>query len=317
MPIDEEIEGAIKLINKPFDVLEGVSFSKCCPIYIGTNENQRELLNIFDVKEKDVLGCTASGDFPLNCLANGAKSVTVFDQNVLAKHLLSLKVAAILTYSDVSDFAKFFTTIKNSNDLKESNFFDKRSFINISSNLCSDSLKFWKTLYDLNNPNFFGNSSFFRRTLMQLTEIQRNANHYYDEDKYQILRERLKRTNIQTIDASITDLPYMDFDKDFDFIYLSNILQYYRTIKEIDSFFKVHDLLEKCYMPLLKANGSLGVCYTYVGDFNLDKKENLTNLDINYNLLVNFPETYKFVSFPAAARITVSPMHGLVLSKKR
>lgn len=279
MSLTKEIYEAKKLISETHFYEEfPLSFSKYSPAYVGTNERIKELFDIVDVRNKDILCPTSSGDFALNCLACGAKSVTTFDQDVFAKHILYLKIAASITYPEIDDFKKFFTIINNGGENPD--IFSREMFYKISDNLAEDSFTWWKNAYD-NSDNLY-ETALFRGKFYQTAVLQEKYNIYFDDEKYQFLRERLKNTNIgiDVHDLSLTELPTLQSIKEFDFAYLSNILQYYKDIPELDNPSKVHQFIQEKIAPLLSKKGEIGVCYSYGGRI-WDEKEYICNCLMN------------------------------------
>ena len=96
-----------KLLKKKTFKVDFADFTKYAPTYLATNENQASALENFDVKDKDVLCVTSSGDFVFNALSLGARKVVTFDINKFARYVLDLKVATIKTYPNVKLYAGF------------------------------------------------------------------------------------------------------------------------------------------------------------------------------------------------------------------
>ncbi len=98
--------------------------------------------------------------------------------------------------------------------------------------------------------------SLFRHEQVQTKNIQSKFNVYYDQSKYEYLRERLKKENIHTYDCGLSDLTSLKLENSLDFLYLSNILQYYEEIPEIKNQENVHNFLKNKIVPLLKKTDS-------------------------------------------------------------
>lgn len=96
-----------KLLKNKTATNDFAPFTNYSPTYLVTNENQNAALKEFDVKDKDILCVTSSGDFAFNALSLGARKVVTFDLNKFAKYVLDLKVATVKTYPDEKLYAGF------------------------------------------------------------------------------------------------------------------------------------------------------------------------------------------------------------------
>ena len=81
-------------------------FDKVSKIFPITTENVKEMYNIFDLKNKDILTVTSSSDHIFCALVAGANSVDSFDINYLTEYYYHLKKAIIesLTLDEAKTF---------------------------------------------------------------------------------------------------------------------------------------------------------------------------------------------------------------------
>ena len=79
----------------------GLPFTKYQKVYITTNENIKDYLNIFNINKKDnALSVLASGDCVFNLICKGINNIDTFDTNSLTEYLvLGLKYAMIEKYT--------------------------------------------------------------------------------------------------------------------------------------------------------------------------------------------------------------------------
>ena len=298
-----------KLLKNNTIVSDFADFTKYSSTYLATNENQVSALENFNVKDKDILCVTSSGDFALNVLSLGASKVVTFDLNKFAKYVLALKIATIKTYSNEKLYASFW--LSNSPD-----YLSYNKFLGIKGNLSKDAFDFWTYVYTfLNNANnTLNNTDFFRNTIYNTNTLQERFNLYYRDSYYEQLRRSVFTTKIDSYDLDITKINTLKSNYQFDVVYLSNILQYYATIDGIDSKEKVYKFLESVKKNLLRNEGTLVANYNFFG--NLIEFSETLNFDIrdvtNY-LILKYPQEYKLITI---AGLCPDLDDGICLSKK-
>ena len=298
-----------KLLKNKTATNDFASFTNYSPTYLVTNENQTAALKEFDVKDKDILCVTSSGDFAFNALSLGARKVVTFDINKFAKYVLALKVATVKTYPDEKLYAGFW--LSNS-----PYFLSYNKFLEIRGNLSKDAFDFWTHVYTfLNNANnTLNNTDFFRNIIYNTNILQEKYNLYYKATYYEQLRKRILTTNIDSYDLDITKINTLKSNYQFDVVYLSNIIQYYATINGLGSKEKVYKFLEEVKKELLRNNGTLVASYNFFGNL----VEFIDNLafdprDVTNYLIIKYPENYKLITI---AGLCPDLDDGICLSRK-
>lgn len=207
-------------------------------IYPFCNENIKELLSYFNLKDKDCLSVLASSDQIFDMHLKGAKSITTFDINNLTKYYYHLKKAAIMAGLNFDDYKKFFCFEEYNNHRSNRDAFDYDTFNIIKKYLDKDSYIFWVELYNCFSPleirTPFGLFTYDE----QSNQILEKTVGYFNETSYKELQKIIKNLNINFINANIKSLPAYLSSK-FDFMYFSNIIQY------CDSMFANYDSLDK------------------------------------------------------------------------
>ena len=298
-----------KLLKNKTATNDFASFTNYSPTYLVTNENQTAALKEFDVKDKDILCVTSSGDFAFNALSLGARKVVTFDINKFAKYVLALKVATVKTYPDEKLYAGFW--LSNS-----PYFLSYNKFLEIRGNLSKDAFDFWTYVYTfLNNANnTLNNTDFFRNIIYNTNILQEKYNLYYKATYYEQLRNSILTTKIDSYDLDITKINTLKSDYQFDVVYLSNIIQYYATINGLNSKEKVYKFLEEVKKELLRNNGTLVASYNFFGNL----VEFIDNLafdpnDVTNYLILKYPKVYKLITI---AGLCPDLDDGICLSRK-
>ena len=298
-----------KLLKNNTPTNDFAPFTNYSPTYLVTNENQNAALENFDVKDKDILCVTSSGDFAFNALSLGARKVVTFDINKFAKYVLALKVATVKTYPDEKLYAGFW--LSNS-----PYFLSYNKFLEIRGNLSKDAFDFWTYVYTfLNNANnTLDNTNFFRNIIYNTNTLQEKYNLYYKATYYEQLRNSILTTKIDSYDLDITKINTLKSNYQFDVVYLSNIIQYYATINGLDSKEKVYEFLEEVKKELLRNNGTLVASYNFWGHL-VEFVDNLAfdPKDVTNYLILKYPQVYKLLTIAG----TCSDLDdGICLSRK-
>lgn len=175
-------------------------------IYTTSNEQLDAVFRDFDLKDKDVLSVLGSSDHVFSEYYLGAKSVTAFDVNELTKYYYYLRKWSLI-YRGVD------VPYGNSKEW----FLELLSEVSTKSELEEEALSFWKYLNrkasSYTSKLFMGGISFNRRVPYE-NDLEGMASIIGDRD----------------IDFSkINVFDFFDYDRTFDVVVLSNILDYAST----------------------------------------------------------------------------------------
>lgn len=175
-------------------------------IYTTSNEQLDAVFRGLDLKDKDVLSVLGSSDHVFSEYYLGAKSVTAFDVNELTKYYYYLRKWSLI-YRGVD------VPYGNSKEW----FLELLSEVSTKSELEEEALSFWKYLNrkasSYTSKLFMGGISFNRRVPYE-NDLESMTSIIEDRD----------------IDFSkINVFDFFDYDRTFDVVVLSNILDYAST----------------------------------------------------------------------------------------
>lgn len=191
------------------------SFGNFDPSYLWTNEDMK-LYPKENLKGKNILTITSSGDHALNVILNGGSMIDSFDVNIFSKYVSALKIAMIKKYG-YYDFFKRMDWIENMESL---NFNSKENIIDsIREYLSHDEYLFWSTFEYLR----INNKVNFNDVINVYGSLKKNA--YTDAFSYNKLKRNLKKAKITYYDSDIMDIE-KSVNKKYDRVFLSNVLEY-------------------------------------------------------------------------------------------
>lgn len=225
-------------------------------ILMFTAENPNNMTKKLDLKGKDILTVTNSGDQALNFLLEGAKSIKLFDINPNSEFYFYLKKALIekLSYQEFLNF--YFPGFFNKKD-----FFSKEKYEMIKNNLPEGKIRsYWDNIF--NNYTHIGIQNIFVKRGYNKKDIIKRNNYLQSEENYNMLKERLK--SIKNVEFEEIDILHeLLYLKDpVDFIFLSDILNYIPSTNSIEYLKKLKALtLNISYN--LKDNGIISVSYMH------------------------------------------------------
>ena len=256
----------------------GKPFDRVQKVYYATNENIAGYMSLFNMKNRDVLTVMASGDHPFNACFYGSNNIDTFDTNILTRYYaIGIKRSAILTFN-YHEYLEFYKKVISCNiSLEELNSLVSKLY----SYMDTIDKIFWKNIVDYNNKlqkNNINPINLFRMLLINITsideEIKKNS-YLFNENNYNILRNRLGRINLSFYNIDCLDLPNK-LKKKYDLIFLSNIADYfYKNFNyywKYDSLRRVTDSFEK----ILNDNGILFINYLYNFYSTISKKYHST-----------------------------------------
>lgn len=265
-------------------------------IYPFTSENIAGYMKDLDLTSKKVITVTGSTDHILNAILQGATEITTFDINPLTKPYMDLKISALKNLS-YEDFIKLL--------LFESNMNLDYSIIS-SLDMSDESKMFWlEQLSKYNNSGIeLRNSSLFNTKYFNPnSKLWQNL--YLEKNKYNLLKQQLKDTNITFINTSIKDLKV---DEHFDYMFLSNISDYLSLMYDSDTLKQYRDLL-------IEFQKKIDIIYfAYLYDIgNSNPRTEIDDLNKVKEIFSNFQQ----VNFTSALEGSVQEKQDGVLILKR
>lgn len=288
----------------------GKQFEK---IYPFSNENIAACLPHFNLQGKDCLTVLGSGDQALDFAYHGAKTIDTFDINPLTKYYFYLKKAALMSNISYQEYINFFCFKEYLQYLdKNWNAFNEETFNKLVPYLKDDNYIFWFTLFDTFDFNpveiresngLFTSDEFSHQVLSQSIA-------YLNEKNYYKLKEKASSININFLNSNIKDLE-PKITKKYDFIYLSNIIQYTDTMYEkniliavsenrrngLESYKNTIKKLEKN----LKENGQIIAGYLYTPDIR-DGSESIYDGELRKQIF----NEYTYLYFPSITTILMN-----------
>ena len=206
---------------------ENASLEQFDFIYSFTNENIKDAFALFDLKDKEVLSVLASSDQIIDMFLRGAKNIDTFDLNGLTKYYFYLKKAALLANISKEEFLAFFCGRNNKDSFSKVTFEKIKKFITDK-----DSLLFWSYIFSRNNPNYIKNNYLFSKDEWPKSVLEK-AIFYLDDENYAMASKKAESMEIKFHPLNFVNLKD-SIEKKFDFIYLSNIMQYADSMYEVD-----------------------------------------------------------------------------------
>ncbi|MEE3342869.1 MAG: DUF3419 family protein [Bacilli bacterium] len=254
-----------------------------------TSENPNNMTKKLNLKDKDVLTITNSGDQALNFILAGAKSIKLFDNNPNSKYIFYLKKALIenLSYQEFLNF--FVPGLFNKNE-----YFSKEKYDLIKDDISIKEVReYWDDIFNNHTSRYINN--IFVNRIYNRKELTKRNNYLASEKNYNKLKERLKE--IKEIEFEEIDILHqIIYVKDkVDFIYLSDILNYIPS-KSKDEYLKKLKTITLNISNNLKENGIISVSYMhcYLDEY-LNALNNIQNLVTNReDFLTNECETIGF-----------------------
>lgn len=231
-------------------------FSKYSKMYIMTTENINGYYQYLCFQGKSVLTVTSSFDQALNAILYGARKVTTFDINKLSFYIANLKLAAVksLTYDE---FVEYFLG---------NNPFNYETYKKIMPFLNKKVRDYFNEIYKYYRYNGYAIKNSFLFHHGHKNNLEDNS--YLLDDNYNILKEKIKDTQVEFINCSILDLPKKLKKKRYDLILLSNISDYAKSFFEGNYLHKYFAFIKNDITKLLNKDGLIQAAYIY--DYGTD-----------------------------------------------
>ena len=220
-------------------------------IYPFTTENIAGYMGDLNLKNKKIITVTGSADHVINSILKGASDITTFDINPLTRHYLDLKIATIkdLSYEDF-----LYTFLYAKNDLNSS----KIKKLNIA----EESKEFWLEQLSLKNDNWFK----VRRSILFNNEWNDSkcilrCNLYLNKENYNEVKRKLDNVKISFFSADLKDI---SLKEQFDYMFLSNIIDY------IDLMYSSNSLENYCNLIKYFSKNVQQIYFAYLYDIKND-----------------------------------------------
>ena len=192
------------------------TFHNTSVIYKKSNE-RIECYRDYLVNRDSVLSVVASGDQIINCILGGTKEIDAFDISIFPKYFLFLKLAAIKTLSH-DEYIDFFY-----NQLTTSDKYDDY-YGEIRNALDKENEEFWDSLFDYFSWFDIYNSMLFSNEVMVKEDAIRQ-NLYLQKEYFKKIKQLITKVQFNIYNGNILSL-VNTFDKKYDLVYLSNIINY-------------------------------------------------------------------------------------------
>ena len=226
-------------------------------IYSRTNENIKEIFDNINLNNKDIYSVLSSSDYLFYSLCSNINSIDVFDVNPLTYRYFYLRKWLLENGLIDADNIKLIK-IKNIINSKKTNVKDEL-----------DSIIFWKSfLKKINSYDIYGNL-LFEYTNNKYEPYKNNINIIVNK----LSKINLKFDNIDISDKNITN------NKKYDYIFLSNILDYNRNKQDLIN-------IKRNLINLLKDNGNV-ICVNMLDNEKLYYEKDYFNSDFIYNEISN------------------------------
>ena len=313
------LEKVLEIIEKQVNfgkiLLEGESFSKYQKIFMSTNENIKDSLNLIEFENKhNALSVMASGDHSFNLINKNILNIDTFDTNMLTEYyVLGIKRSMIVKYKyqEYIEKYKLFTNMNASLENITGTLYDLLPLMDVKYRL------FWKKIIEFNykiQKDKQNKINLFYMLFINLNHIDfiiNNNNYLSNENEYNILKNNITKSNIKFNNVNATNLGEFYKNSRYDVVLLSNILDYFG--KEYKNSKKVFN-----YEELLKYEDSI---------FNIMNKDGILFLKYIINFSKNnFVRNNVFMdSFIKTSEFTRESIHkvpngslddGMILVKK-
>lgn len=261
--LDEALTESIRLSVQPAEV-EEKNFSNYSPIYIAPTSNIVDTVKLYDNVES-ALTVGSSGGFPYELALNGTKKIDCFDKNVL-QYLFFELINTSIKNLDYNQFINNFTArMINSHSQDYSLMFGDDLFFDVLGKVKEPAREYWKNLFFYDDMRNFLITNLFRICHPIYVEYLELFSSIYQEDKYYKLQELLLTDEV-SINYHICDITEIDKefkDNSYDLILFDNILQYYKSIDELDTHTKAHNFVQDRIIPMLNDDGKIQVGYGF------------------------------------------------------
>jgi len=218
MTVEEKVQKASNIIIQPKKLK--INFAAPYPY---TTENINGYLPHFVLKDKSLLTVGSSSDQLLNAMSCGCKDITIIDRCSFSKEYFELKKAAILSLP-LEEYLEIFSSPQKKLFHKRKEYpFTKERYEKLRDALsCEESFPFWEELINTFPIETIRKNFFIRDEYPKAANQKTNA-YLKDEQTYQ---ETKKMVTTITPTFITGDILQTEFHRQFDNIWLSNLLDY-------------------------------------------------------------------------------------------
>jgi len=287
----------IKALVKDFEVVlrRSKKFAGFSQLYSFTTERLAAYYPNFEFSGKDVLVVGASGDHMINAYLLGAKNVTCFDINILAKYFVDLKIAGLKKLS-YRQFLRFF--------LRSSKALSYNVYLNLRSQLLPAAKFFWDSIYKKvnNNGQVLRESLLFNNSFDRDEEKISNNLYLQSAKHYQAARQQIRDKKLVWFASSVEDICRQALfkSKAYDIILLSNLADYASLMfRERNYLQQFRDRIIKVLLDSLAPNGILSFAYLY-DYYNKRKRSDVDKHKLRKKLFSSIGSDYEESFFEGA-----------------
>lgn len=266
-----------KEVNESILLMNDFNYDKKHDIYMNYDkmmalggDNFQGVCDTLQVSGNSALVVNGSGDQALELGYRDFTHIDTFDINLLSRHMLNLKMAAIaaLNYTEFVLFSKML-------------FKNKELYLKIRPFLKEETLHYFELLfsqkseYEVYNNLFTHKFALINQTIWDYTKQNFS---FYNESAFYILKDKICHNNLNINFHHMDLVKPLAFALKYDVIYFSNIL--YFTNKNISTFIK--DILP-VYLNCLQKDGLLIVFYMHFFEGKLNSFLNGNDCFITHN----------------------------------
>lgn len=229
-------------------------FSRNSKVYLFSNEPLSRCLseNNISFKDKCIFSIAGSGDFFLDACVLGCRDITLVDINRYSYYYFQIKNAIIKKYN-YDDFFKMYHDLINIYN----KFDDYKLFIpkEVVTSIVNDFSPYFGDVPSFLLNVFWSDSYEFNSEInvMRRERSLKKRNLYLNKsDNYNKLRKILlnEKIDYNYFNSSIFDLDFKQLKK-YDYIYLSNICDYYDSNEFCDFLLSMRDTILKPYGKII------------------------------------------------------------------
>lgn len=209
-----------KEINESVLLMNEVDYATCHDVYRDLDlmqalggDNFRRVCEKLELSGDSAFTVCGSGDQPLELVSHSFNHIDTFDINFLARHILHLKIAAILclSYEEFMEFSKNL-------------FLNINLFSRVLEMVPLETRQYFEGLFALENRDRIYNRLFTHKHYgnSAILEVCKKNFSFYNEKEFYILKERLKKATIVFQQRDL--FASQNLKQTYDFMYFSNIL---------------------------------------------------------------------------------------------